>query len=790
MDWKSAAAYYVKRLSEALDVQRHALALAELPQAEVPPEKRKLLFQQADPARKQLDRLKRGEFRIAVVGLEKSGKSTFVNAWLECDLLPAKRGRCTFTTTQVFSVKSLSEQRLEVEPKSHEKFELYVADLKRISEAGEPEAARKAGTDLATIKQHEQSLRHVLDDGRQTFQFTSLPEIGEPLRKFVADERFAHAVHEARLYTSQLAATDGIIFYDVPGLDSGLAKHIEESREMLADCDAIILVQMFEDLREREKDLLRFAEEGDINVPVRDKLFVFLSYADTRGSRDDLAGHLESVCKNWKAIAELPPDRIVAGSAGAWLVLRGVAGPETLKSLGDPESVRQKLRMVKGVEGSDLELEEAAGVTALKKRVFNYIDSDRVGTLRTRCERSIGSILRTAQEIRDEVGRRFPESPEEAKRHAAESRNISFSQWWGGKWNELRAAINVHYAEKVLKKADDGRTTLACFEKFQQRFTDAVQEGFKALPQRQEQARQEIFRANSNPVFDPPRANLAWRDALYPEVCKMIEGVATTLAMELRQEARSLVDVIQGLLWDSRQVQTRLIENEEAYFADLERSLRVLFLRFARPVADALVRAPVGSRTREEIVRELGMDVELVDNYYTGEEEAFKQLKRFAQYGEKLFTDPELRALVLGSIPIKHPVVQLIQKIAQIFQKLKSENPDPRQVDVDLLTHQQNVIREVEVDLEALQEYLLSAVFEASGFRSFALNELQALRDRFLGNGPTWAGVAQNEWQASNPRLLAVLPPELRTQDFDVEVSNRLRQLSIALQAVSAVNAG
>ena len=212
MDWKSAAPYYVKRLTEALDVQRHALALAELSQAEVPVEKRKILQQQGAPARKQLDRLRRDEFRIAVVGLEKAGKSTFVNAWLECDLLPTKQGRCTFTTTQVYSEKSADRQRLEVEPKALEAFEQYLSDLRAMAAAGEPEAAKKALTDLATIQQNEQTLRHVLSDGPQEIRFVALPEVSESLTKYVADERYAHAVREARLFTSQLAATDGIMF--------------------------------------------------------------------------------------------------------------------------------------------------------------------------------------------------------------------------------------------------------------------------------------------------------------------------------------------------------------------------------------------------------------------------------------------------------------------------------------------------------------------------------------------------------------------------------------------------
>ncbi|MFO0055904.1 MAG: Dynamin family protein, partial [Dolichospermum sp.] len=77
MDWKTASSYYETRLTDALNIQRHAVNLANLPQAEVPEKLKQILLQEEQPARRHLERLKKREFRIAVVGLEKAGKSTF-----------------------------------------------------------------------------------------------------------------------------------------------------------------------------------------------------------------------------------------------------------------------------------------------------------------------------------------------------------------------------------------------------------------------------------------------------------------------------------------------------------------------------------------------------------------------------------------------------------------------------------------------------------------------------------------------------------------------------------------
>jgi ribosome biogenesis GTPase A len=83
MDWKTASNLYANQLKTALAVRRHALDLANLAsvtQLGITPEQKATLQKAGEPAEKLMHRLQNGEFRIAVVGLEKAGKSTFVNA--------------------------------------------------------------------------------------------------------------------------------------------------------------------------------------------------------------------------------------------------------------------------------------------------------------------------------------------------------------------------------------------------------------------------------------------------------------------------------------------------------------------------------------------------------------------------------------------------------------------------------------------------------------------------------------------------------------------------------------
>ncbi|MEG4106562.1 dynamin family protein [Microcoleus sp. S13_C5] len=762
MDWKTASSYYEARLSDALNVQRHALNLAILPQAEVPARLKEVLLQEAEPTRRQLERLKKREFRIAVVGLEKAGKSTFINAWLECDLLPAKGGRCTFTTTQIYSVENESEQRLEVQARTEEEFLNLLKELEKVG----------AKEDLNTIKINEITLQQVKREGNLTFPFTRLEDIREPLKKYVADEKYAHAVLEARLYTNKLAQAEGIVFYDVPGLDSGLAKHVDEAQEMLSDCDAVILVQRFTSLREKELEIIKFTELGDKNVTVADKLFVFLSRIDSLASAEALKTHIEEASLDWLRRANLPSDRIVYGSAGAYLILNGLAGEQTKLEIGEASNLQAQLKRLTGITDGETITKDGTGIPEIKDKIFNYINTERVSILKKRCEASINKIINTSEEIYITVSKNYPENPEEAKLFEENNRRVLFTEWWNQKWEIIRADLQKYYEHSVVNKPleSSSANSFTQIEKFRERYLQIVEAEMKKLREETFKKKDTIFLANSNPEFDRMKANFAWRDSLYGDISKLLSSIAHQLALELKDEALKLVDYMTSLLWESNQVKIRLIENSEEYFlAKLENSLSVLFLRFARPVAEALIRGPVNSDTRNKIIKSLGVDIEIVDNYYSGEEAAFKILKKYVKYGSDLLFNPDLRQQVLG-------VAGVATQIAGVATQIVVD------VSKGLTSPQDSVAFEVENDINAFEEYLRYAIFGASGFESYCIQELKGLVDSFRDKEGTWTGVALNEWLQGNSILFAEIPEKLKSKESNLEVSERLRQLSIALK--------
>lgn len=775
MDWKTASTLYANQLKTALAVRRHALDLANLAavtQLGITPEQKATLQKAGEPAEKLMHRLQNGEFRIAVVGLEKAGKSTFVNAWLGSDLLPAKTARCTFTTTQIYSVQDQNEQRLETLPKTEAQYQAYQADLREQTQSADKSAAQKAENDLKVMESHNGTLREIINEGKKTYSFSRLEEIKSNLSRYVADERYAHAMQEARLYTSQLAAVDGVVFYDVPGLDSGLAKHIEESKEMLADCDAIILVQRRDiDLKTHEQDLIKFGATGDPYLKLADKLFVFWGQVDLQPSKEVLQDNWQQLLEKWAAV-EIPEHRIVSGSAGAHLVLQGFEIPQ----VGTLEQTLHKMNSLTGLTSHE-DLKHATGISELQNRIQNYLDNERTALLKKRCDGMIGDILKTARDIYQTVAAVYPEDPEQAKRAQEDNNYIEFHQWWHNRWQKIRADVNNRFK-------DGNEQSIKNRQVFRARYDELVKEKITALPARQLEQRQVTFDSVSHPVFDAAKANIYWREKLHSDIRNMITELAKNLAVELQQEALDLIQELEKQLWHSKAVKTKLVNNDALYISLLEHSLNTLFLRFARPVVELLIRAPVGSQTRKEARKKMGADIEIIDNYYSGEEPALERLCQYANHGVTLLTDNQKRKEVLG-VSANAVIDSLIASNPFVNIALNAAKTVVNELNEALTNEQDTMIAEVEADIRVLEHYLIYGIFEASGFSAFCQQELDNLRDSFLDvdNIGYWTGVVRNEWQAGNTALLQELPPLLQSLKFNIETSDRLKQLRVSLDA-------
>ncbi len=160
--------------------------------------------------------------------------------------------------------------------------------------------------------------------------------------------------------------------------------------------------------------------------------------------------------------------------------------------------------------------------------------------------------------------------------------------------------------------------------------------------------------------------------------------------------------------------------------------------------------------------------MELLDPYYEGKEPAYECLKKFVKYGSLLLLDHELRKRILG---ISVPITAIEKKIEESEYSTKED-----------------MIREVESDLDALEEYLTNAVFSAAGFLAYRKQELFSLCQRFRDKEYSWRELLRSEFYSGNQKLLSEVPKECLGQTYDIEVCERLKELRISLNRFESVS--
>ena len=335
----------------------------------ISPETDAALVSVRDRAEALRRKFRTGEYEIAVVGLEKAGKSTFANALMGNDILPTKPLRCTYTTT---SIRWAEEDRAEISFFGEERFiEAFRANLRKM---GVPHADTLTPASLSleayrrefdklgeeTKSYYRNSINEDIETILKNYSSTLSGYIGTPpllvsgaerisapeFRRFIEIPEYAIAVREITIYSSKLDRMRNAVIYDVPGFDSPTEMHKAQTREKMRRSDAILLVTNAEtpSFNGPSLDMFRTVKDDD-GLTLGDKLFVFANRADTV---ENLSANLEDL-KNellrYRMMPESHFGRVVPGSAKGRLqalgVLPGQDVANALKSKGRSDGMEE-----------------------------------------------------------------------------------------------------------------------------------------------------------------------------------------------------------------------------------------------------------------------------------------------------------------------------------------------------------------------------------------------------------------------------------------------------------------
>lgn len=412
MDWEESKQEFIAKL-ESADKAFEEIFRVDSDELVIQGDERDALRNLQEDNRKILGKIKRNEFSVSIVGLEKAGKSTLGNALIKSMVLPEDAQRCTYTTTEIRSGdQDVAEVRFYSRDEFNRNFKRMLkeleypgnADFDTMSESAfknywqgvEADPARSklvhafAGNtvkDIGEMLAGKQIIMSLLGQAPKLFTAESW-ESGEfnEFKTYVTGiagkksdgsairKPHPYAVKNIIIRSTQLGKMSHMVLYDVPGFDSPTELHKKQTEEMLKESDAIILVTNVGDrpnLTGPQLDMLRKGHDA-YGVKLSDKVFVFGNKIDRAPdvgtSKSNLAALRSDAVNNHIARNE----RVIAGSARAYLERLGkIAGNVASKVIDEWQP------------------ENGDGVNFLHDRMQDYYDNDRFAVLQRRAEATL-----------------------------------------------------------------------------------------------------------------------------------------------------------------------------------------------------------------------------------------------------------------------------------------------------------------------------------------------------------------------------------------------------------------
>ncbi|MEM3786031.1 MAG: dynamin family protein [Nitrososphaeria archaeon] len=346
---------------------------------------------------------------VAVVGLEKTGKSTLINAIIKKDLLPTDTKRATYTTTQIRWSESMKVEILFYSEKDFldKVFRVMLADIKYPNANNQNldsvrrediknyfEKLKESSHNL--YEKHFSTTKNDIEEiieGRNTIKAELIDDIKrydamdiERCKEYITSPYKSRAVKEIIIYTPELVDIKNLIIYDLPGFDSPTFIHSEFTKNKIKQADAVVFLRDAKrpSLTHPEIEMIQGTREED-GVELKEKLFFFCGKVDNAVSKEEF----EKIKKQFSEELDkyelmFKDERIIYGSALARMQILG------LDANFNAKIILEKLGLNDGIE-------------ALMKSILDYVATERVKILERRISTVINRLMEIISEIKNEL---------------------------------------------------------------------------------------------------------------------------------------------------------------------------------------------------------------------------------------------------------------------------------------------------------------------------------------------------------------------------------------------------
>ena len=355
------------------------------------------------------DKLRDNKFEIAIVGLEKVGKSTFANALIEKKILPTKDQRCTYISTKIeysddkndsatVSFYRLDEFEKDFKDKlyklgfpNYERYSFDTIDENKylsIYESDVPENNKKyygsnIHNDILAIIKNKDKLLKLLEQPPKAFNSNDI-DSGK-LESYITDETKAPAIKQVVIFSNMLSEMKNATIFDVPGFNSPTEFHKIQTLERMKSADAIIVIAHGKNTSLTEESLKILYDSDDEGNPLNDKLFVFANRIE---EATDIKKNIDDTYSEWidkgQYVNSSNRHRIIFGSALAHLQAKKLDN-------GD--------RVLKFFQEIEKQLPNGDGIDHIRQELVKYNQTERFEVLKRRINRIKANIRNIFSDI-------------------------------------------------------------------------------------------------------------------------------------------------------------------------------------------------------------------------------------------------------------------------------------------------------------------------------------------------------------------------------------------------------
>ncbi|GEL76218.1 dynamin family protein [Tenuibacillus multivorans] len=249
----------------------------------------------------QLDKLQNTELTVALFGAFSAGKSSFANAWVGEELLPASPNPTTAAINKICPVTPEKEHGTVsvkykngdmmvdqlghmISPFTSQEF----SDLNEVTRFIQKNKSNFTDQLSKTEISFIEAFLTGISDAREWLGHERIISIDE-FSRFVTEESISCFIHEISVYYDCELTRRGVTLVDTPGADSIHARHTNTSFHYVKHSDAIIYVNYYNHAFSRadREFLLQLGRVKDAFA--LDKMFFILNAADLASSKDELS---------------------------------------------------------------------------------------------------------------------------------------------------------------------------------------------------------------------------------------------------------------------------------------------------------------------------------------------------------------------------------------------------------------------------------------------------------------------------------------------------------------------